>query len=48
MAKELRRREAGFDCDAVIRGDTVDEVMDQAGPHGREVHGLAVTPEPAG
>ncbi len=43
--KELKCRDAGFDCGAVIRGDTVDEVMAQAGPHAKEVHGLEVTPE---
>lgn len=48
MAKELHCRDAGFDCDAVVRGDTVDEVMAQAGPHAQEVHGVRVTPELAG
>ncbi|UOY03083.1 DUF1059 domain-containing protein [Blastococcus sp. PRF04-17] len=43
--KELKCRDAGFDCDAVVRGDTVDEVMAQAGPHAKEVHGVDVTPE---
>ncbi len=42
--KELRCRDAGFDCDAVIRGDTLDEVMVRAKPHAEEVHGLHVTP----
>lgn len=43
--KELKCRDAGFDCDAVVRGDTTDEVMAQARPHAREVHGMDVTPE---
>jgi predicted small metal-binding protein len=46
--KELRCRDAGFDCDAVVQGQSVDEVMAQAGPHAREVHGVDVTPEMAG
>ncbi|WP_137160886.1 DUF1059 domain-containing protein [Blastococcus sp. CCUG 61487] len=46
--KELRCRDAGFDCEAVVRGDTMDEVMAQARPHAEEVHGLRVTPEMAG
>lgn len=46
--KELRCRDAGFDCDAVINGETVDEVMAQAGPHAKEAHGMDVTPELAG
>lgn len=46
--KELKCRDAGFDCDAVVRGDTTDDVMAQAGPHARDVHGVEVTPELAG
>ncbi|TFV66056.1 UNVERIFIED_ORG: DUF1059 domain-containing protein [Bacillus sp. AZ43] len=46
--KELRCRDAGFDCDAVVRGETVDEVMAQAGPHAEEAHGVEVGPEMAG
>ena len=45
--KELKCRDAGFDCDAVVRGGSVDEVMAQAGPHAREAHGVEVTPEMA-
>lgn len=43
--KELRCRDAGFECDAVVRGDTMDEVMARARPHAEEVHGLRVTPD---
>jgi predicted small metal-binding protein len=46
--KELKCRDAGFDCDAVVRGETTDDVMAQAGPHARDVHGAEVTPEMAG
>jgi predicted small metal-binding protein len=46
--KELTCRDIGFDCDAVVRGESVDEVMAQAGPHAKEVHGVDVTPEMAG
>jgi predicted small metal-binding protein len=46
--KELQCRDAGFDCDAVVRGETVDDVMAQAGPHVEEIHGEKVTPEMAG
>ncbi len=45
--KELLCRDAGFDCDAVIHAETTDEVMAQAGPHAKEVHGVDVTPEMA-
>ena len=46
--KELRCRDVGFDCEAVVQGETVDEVMAQAGPHAKEAHGVNVTPELAG
>ena len=46
--KELRCRDAGFDCDAVVHGDTEDDVMAQVGPHAKEAHGVEVTPETAG
>ncbi len=45
--KELKCRDAGFDCDAVVHGQSVDEVMAQAGPHAKEAHGVDVTPETA-
>jgi predicted small metal-binding protein len=38
--KELRCREVGFECDAVIRAESEDEVMRQASEHGRKAHGL--------
>jgi predicted small metal-binding protein len=41
--KELRCRDAGFDCDAVTRGDTVEEVMVQARPHVARDHHLEIT-----
>jgi predicted small metal-binding protein len=43
--KELKCREVGFDCDAVVRAETVDDVMAQTGPHAKEAHGVDVTPE---
>jgi predicted small metal-binding protein len=43
--KELRCHDIGFECDAVVHGETDDDVMDQVGPHAKDVHGVAVTPE---
>ncbi len=43
--KELSCRDAGFDCDAVVRGDSVDDVMAQVGPHAKEAHEVDLTPE---
>ena len=46
--KELKCRDVGFDCDAVVHGETVDDVMAQVGPHAKDAHGVDVTPEMAG
>lgn len=45
--KELICKDAGFDCDEVIRADDVDGVMARAGAHAKEAHGVDVTPEMA-
>ncbi len=45
--KTLHCRDAGFDCQGVIRGNTEDEVMKQAAQHALDVHGVSVTPEMA-
>lgn len=48
MAKVLHCRDVGFDCEGVIRGDTEDDVMQQAAEHARVAHGMdEVTPETA-
>ena len=38
--KELKCRDAGFDCEAVVRADSEDEIMAQAAEHVRDVHGV--------
>jgi predicted small metal-binding protein len=40
MTRELNCRDVGFDCEAVVRADTDEEVLAQAATHAREVHGL--------
>ena len=48
MARELRCREVGFDCDQVVQGETEDEVMQKAQQHGMQAHGMKeadVTPD---
>lgn len=40
MARELRCRDVGFDCEGVIQGENDDEVMRQASEHGRQTHNL--------
>jgi len=43
--KQLKCRDAGFDCEAVVQGQSDDEVLAQVGPHVQEVHRTEVTPE---
>lgn len=43
--KTLKCRDAGFDCEGVIKANTEEEVLQQAGKHAQEVHGVNVTPE---
>ena len=40
MAKELRCRDLGFDCDAVVTGENEDEIVAQVVEHARAVHGM--------
>jgi len=44
MAKTLRCRDPGFDCDGVVQAATNEEVLQQAKTHAREVHGLDEIP----
>ncbi|GAB3020441.1 DUF1059 domain-containing protein [Spirosoma pulveris] len=43
--KTLHCRDAGFDCEAVVRANTDEEVLAQAAEHAQQVHGVTVTPE---
>ena len=46
MAKVLHCRDVGFDCEGVIRGETEDDILQQAAQHVHDVHGIdEVTPE---
>jgi predicted small metal-binding protein len=46
MAKELRCKDAGMDCDFVARGQTEEEVMKAAAEHGKQKHGMTqITPD---
>lgn len=40
MAKLLRCRDVGFDCDAEVRADDEEELLRMVAEHAREVHGL--------
>ena len=43
--KTLHCRDAGFDCEGIIRGNSEEEVINQAAKHALEVHGVSATPE---
>ncbi|MGD0625245.1 MAG: DUF1059 domain-containing protein [Thermodesulfobacteriota bacterium] len=44
--KQLTCRDAGADCDFLVRAETKEEVMAVATGHGARVHGMKeVTPE---
>ena len=45
--KTLHCRDAGFNCEGVIRANTEEEVLSQAAKHAQDVHGVSVTPEMA-
>ena len=48
MAKVIHCRDAGFDCDAVIRAETEEEAMRQAAAHAKTAHNMkVVTPDVA-
>jgi predicted small metal-binding protein len=38
--KSLTCKDVGFDCDAVIKGDTEDEIMQKAGEHASREHDI--------
>ena len=38
--KELKCSDVGFDCGAVMRGESEEDVMAQAAEHAREAHGM--------
>lgn len=46
MAKVMKCRDVGFDCEGVVRAETEDEVLAQAAAHAQSVHGVQeITPE---
>jgi predicted small metal-binding protein len=42
MTRTLHCRDAGFDCDAVVRGESDEVILEEAGQHVKEVHGQQV------
>ncbi len=44
MAKMVSCKDAGVDCDFVMRGETAEDVLQQAAEHARTVHNMAEIP----
>jgi predicted small metal-binding protein len=44
MAKVMRCREVGVDCDFEAKGNSVEEIMQQAAKHAKEAHGMDTIP----
>lgn len=40
MAKLVRCRDVGFDCDAEVRADNEEDILRMVAEHARDVHGL--------
>ena len=48
MGKTLRCRDVGIDCDAIIRAETENELMEKVAEHAKDVHGMTeISPETA-
>lgn len=45
--KTLRCSDVGFQCDAVVKANSEQEVLEIAAAHAQSVHGVSVTPEMA-
>lgn len=46
--KTLACREAGFDCDYIVTGETEEEIFKKGGEHAVKIHGMKeedITPE---
>jgi predicted small metal-binding protein len=46
--KTINCREAGFDCDHIVKGETEEDVMKNGAGHTMEAHGMKeedITPE---
>jgi predicted small metal-binding protein len=43
--RDFHCRDAGMRCDFVARGNTDREILDQAGKHARDAHGMNMDPD---
>ena len=44
MAKVVSCKDVGVDCDFVIRGETTEDILQQAAEHARTVHNMIEIP----
>jgi len=44
MAKVVRCRDVGFDCDGLVRAETEEEVLKQVAAHAKAVHNIEAVP----
>lgn len=44
MAKVVRCRDVGFDCDGVVRAETEEEALKQVVAHAKTVHNIDAVP----
>jgi predicted small metal-binding protein len=44
MTKVVNCRDLGFDCDGVVRAESVEEVLQLVAQHAKEVHGMDELP----
>jgi len=44
MAKIVRCRDIGFDCDGVVQAETEQEVLEQVAAHAKAVHNIETVP----
>lgn len=42
MTKILHCRDAGFDCDATVRGESTQDILDQVRTHAAQAHDTEV------
>jgi len=45
MAKVVRCRDVGFDCDGVVRAETEEEALKQVAAHAKVVHNIETVPD---
>ena len=45
MAKLLKCRDVGLDCNFEVRGRTEEEILQKTGQHAQSVHKMQVTPQ---